>query len=148
MADHRAPVRRPKIRRGVETGKKKEFAYRGKTLEQLQAMPVEEVAQLFSARIRRTLRRGLSEEHQHLLGRVQKTDAGATLRTHLRDMPILPSFVGRTFAVHNGKEFMRIDIVPEMVGHYLGEFVLTRKSVKHTGPGVGATRGSKFMPLK
>ncbi|HVL87703.1 MAG TPA: ribosomal protein S19 family protein, partial [Candidatus Thermoplasmatota archaeon] len=89
-----------------------------------------------------------SEEHQHLLKRVQKTDPGVTLRTHLRDMPILPSFVGRSFAVHNGKEFARFEVAPDMVGHYLGEFVLTRKSVRHTGPGVGATRGSKFMPLK
>jgi small subunit ribosomal protein S19 len=111
-------------------------------------MPLEELAQLLPARARRTLKRGLSEDHKHLLKRLQKGSPDAILRTHLRDTPILPSFVGRTFAVHNGKEFTRVDITAEMVGHYLGEFVLTRRSVKHTGPGVGATRGSKFMPLK
>ena len=142
------PVKRPKIKRGVETGKKKEFTYRGRTLEQLKAMPQEELVQLLPSRIRRSFKRGLGEEHQHLLKRLEKAGEDAVLRTHLRDMPILPSFVGRTFAVHNGKEFFRVDIAPDMVGHYLGEFSATRRSVRHTGPGVGATRGSKFMPLK
>ena len=73
---------------------------------------------------------------------------GDTIRTHLRDMLILPSFVGHKIDIYNGKEFQRVDIQPQMIGHYLGEFSLTRKRVKHTGPGVGATRGSKFMPLK
>lgn len=142
------PVRRPRARRAVETGRKKEFAYRGLTLEQLKSLPQEELVKLLPARARRSLRRGLSEEHQHLLKRVEKTQPGTVLRTHLRDMPILPQLIGRAFAVHNGKEFQRVDVAPEMVGHYLGEFALTRKSVRHTGPGVGATRGSKFMPLK
>ena len=63
-------------------------------------------------------------------------------------MIILPSFIGQRIDVHNGKEFQRVDIQPNMIGHYLGEFALTRSKVKHTGPGVGATRSSKFMPLK
>ena len=147
MAD-KTPVRRPRAKRGLEQGKKKEFTYRGKAPADLPSVPLDEFAQLATARIRRTLKRGFKGEHEHLLARVQKTDASVTLRTHLRDMPILPQFVGRSFAVHNGKEFVRVDVAPEMVGHYLGEFVLTRRTVKHTGPGVGATRGSKFMPLK
>jgi small subunit ribosomal protein S19 len=63
-------------------------------------------------------------------------------------MIILPDFVGHKIDIHNGKEFQRVDIQPDMIGHYLGEFSLTRKKVKHTGPGVGATRSSKYMPLK
>jgi small subunit ribosomal protein S19 len=63
-------------------------------------------------------------------------------------MIVLPEFVGRKIAVYNGKEFQEVLIQQEMIGHYLGEFALTRKPVKHTGPGVGATRSSKFMPLK
>ena len=63
-------------------------------------------------------------------------------------MIILPRFVGHTINIHNGKEFQRLTIEPQMIGHYLGEFVLTRQKVKHTGPGVGATKSSKFMPLK
>jgi small subunit ribosomal protein S19 len=61
---------------------------------------------------------------------------------------VFPSFIGHRIAVHNGSEFQQITIEPDMVGHFLGEFALTRKKVKHTGPGVGATRSSKFMPLK
>lgn len=142
------PVRRPRQKRAIESGKKKEFLYRGHTLEELKAMPQEELLQLLPARMRRSIVRGMRDDHEHLLKRVGKTSEDTVLRTHLRDMPILPQFVGRTFAVHNGKEFQRVDVAPDMIGHYLGEFALTRKSVKHTGPGVGATRGSKFMPLK
>jgi small subunit ribosomal protein S19 len=142
------PVKRPRQKRAVESARKREFTYRGHTLEELRAMSTEDFVRLLPARLRRSIARGLGEERQHLLQRVQKTQQGAVLRTHLRDMPVLPQFVGRTFAVHNGKEFQRVDVQPDMIGHYLGEFALTRKSVKHTGPGVGATRGSKFMPLK
>ncbi len=63
-------------------------------------------------------------------------------------MIILPSFVDHRIDVYNGKEFQRVDIQANMIGHYLGEFALTRQKVKHTGPGVGATRSSKYMPLK
>jgi len=142
------PRRRPRSRRTIETGKKKEFTFRGMVAEELRELPMEQLMPLLDARARRTLKRGLKEKHQHLADRAAKSEEGAVLRTHLRDMLILPTFVGRTFAVHNGKDYARVDIQPEMVGHYLGEFVLTRKSVKHTGPGVGATRGSKFLPLK
>ena len=63
-------------------------------------------------------------------------------------MPILPEFVGKTLAVHNGQHFVEIAIKPEMIGHYLGEFAITRRGVAHSGPGVGATRSSKHVPLK
>jgi small subunit ribosomal protein S19 len=63
-------------------------------------------------------------------------------------MPILPQFVGKTIAVHNGQNFVEIDVKPEMIGHYLGEFAITRRGVAHSGPGVGATRSSKHVPLK
>jgi small subunit ribosomal protein S19 len=70
------------------------------------------------------------------------------VKTHRRDIPIIPQFVGKKVAVYNGKEFKEFEIKPEMIGHYLGEFAMTRRSVKHSGPGVGATRSSKFLPLK
>jgi small subunit ribosomal protein S19 len=70
------------------------------------------------------------------------------LRTHGRDILILPDHVGHRVAIHNGKEFKEIEVRPEMIGHYYGEFSLTRRFEKHSGPGVGATRSSKFMPLK
>ena len=134
------------------TGREGEFTYRGHTLEELQAMSVEDVAELFPARQRRTIERGLSTAHQKLLEKADAADAEATasspIRTHLRDMPVLPAFVGKTFAVHNGQEFERVEVKPEMIGHYLGEFQLTRTSVEHGQAGIGATRSSKFVPLK
>ncbi len=135
-----------KLKSSIQARKKKEFTYRGYTLEQLQAMPVEEVIGLMTARVRRSYRRGFNPEEQAFIDRVRKTKG--VVRTHRREMVILPEFVGRTIAVYNGKEFKEFEIMPEMIGHYLGEFALTRGSVKHSGPGVGATRSSKFMPLK
>ena len=130
----------------------KEFAYRGHSLDELQEMDVDEVAELLPARQRRSIVRGLGTEPQKLLETVRSRDKETTaddpIRTHLRDMPVLPEFVGLTFAVHNGQEFQRVKIKPEMIGHYLGEFQLTRTSVEHGQAGIGATRSSKFVPLK
>jgi small subunit ribosomal protein S19 len=134
------------------TGREGEFTYRGHTLDELQEMDVEDVAELLPARMRRTIERGLSAEQQKLLAKAENADPEETandpIRTHLRDMPVLPAFVGKTFAVHNGQAFERVEIQPEMIGHYLGEFQLTRKSVEHGQAGIGATRSSKFVPLK
>ena len=128
------------------------FTYRGHSLEELQEMTVEEVAELLPARQRRTIERGLSVEHEKLLEDAREAGEEETandpLRTHLRDMPILPEMVGITFAVHNGQSFERVNVEPEMLGHYLGEFQLTRTDVEHGQAGIGATRSSKFVPLK
>ncbi len=134
------------------TGQEGEFTYRGHTLEELQDMEDDEVAELLPARARRTIERGLSVEHEKLRDEARSADPEETandpIRTHLRDMPILPEFVGLTFAVHNGQEFERVDVEEEMIGHYLGEFQLTRHDVEHGQAGIGATRSSKFVPLK
>jgi len=134
------------------TGREGEFTYRGHTLDELQDLELDEVAELLPARQRRTINRGLSEEHQKLLDKAaDKTEeetANNPLRTHLRDMPVLPEFVGLTFAVYTGQSFERVEVEPEMIGHYLGEFQLTRTSVEHGQAGIGATRSSKFVPLK
>lgn len=63
-------------------------------------------------------------------------------------MVITPQMIGRKIGIHNGKEYLSVDITLEMIGHRLGEFALTRKHVKHSGPGVGATKSSKFVSLK
>jgi len=134
------------------TGREGEFTYRGYDLDELQDMELDEVAELLPARQRRTILRGLGEEHEKLLEKVEDKTAEETadnpVRTHLRDMPVLPEFVGLTFAVYNGQSFERVEIQPEMIGHYLGEFQLTRNSVEHGQAGIGATRSSKFVPLK
>ena len=129
----------------------RKFTYRGYTLEQLQSMSLTDFAKLLPARQRRTIMRGLSPRHKKLLEKIRRykeNNIQKPIRTHLRDMIILPEMVGMKFAVHNGKEFVTIEIVPEMIGHRLGEFVQTRKRVIHGAPGIGATRSSMFVPLK
>lgn len=139
---------RRKLKRQKIEVRKKEFRYRGLSIEELQKLSIEELLPLLTSRSRRSLKRGLTEKQEKLLNDIEKSQKGDVIRTHLRDMIIIPSFVGHRVDIHNGKEFQRIEIQPYMIDHYLGEFALTRSKVKHTGPGVGATRSSKFMPLK
>ena len=135
-----------------QIGHEGEFSYRGHSLEELQDMDIDEVAELLPARQRRSIERGLSYEKEQLLEEAREAGEEETandpIRTHLRDMPILPEMVDLTFAVHNGQSFERVKVEPEMLGHYLGEFQLTRTSVEHGQAGIGATRSSKFVPLK
>jgi small subunit ribosomal protein S19 len=140
----------PKAKRAkkVETRRKREFTFRGLSLPQLQALSLEEFAKVASSRARRSIRRGFNLETTRFFERMQATPAEKVVRTHCRDALVLPAHVGRHVAIHNGKEFKEIEVRPEMVGHYYGEFSLTRRFEKHSGPGVGATRSSKFMPLK
>lgn len=133
---------------GVEARRQREFTYRGHSLEELQEMSLDELAEILPARMRRKLKRGFGPEQQKLWERIQDSHEEEVLRTHRRDFPVLPEMVGRAFEVHRGDTFERVDVTPDMIGHYLGEFVMTRKKVEHTGPGVGATRSSKYMPLK
>lgn len=131
----------------ITARKKKEFTYRGYTLEELQALSHDEVLGLLSSRARRSFVRGLNHDQQIFIDRLLKGEK-PIMKTHRRDIVILPSFVGKKVGVYNGNEFKTLDITAEMIGHYLGEFALTRKSGTHSGPGVGATKSSKFMPLK
>ncbi len=123
----------------------KEFAFRGYTFEEIQKMSLEDFMKLLPSRERRKLKRGLTEQEEILLRKLRKRGQA---RTHCRDMLILPEMVGKVIFVHNGKDFVRVEIKPEMLGHRLGEFAQTRRFEKHSGPGVGATRSSKFVPLK
>ncbi|MCS7141091.1 MAG: 30S ribosomal protein S19 [Candidatus Nitrosocaldus sp.] len=129
----------------------KEFRYRGRTLQELQGMNMEELVSILPSRVRRTLRRGLGEERLKLLREIKAAKEGASgkpIKTHLRDMPILPSMVGLTIHVTNGKEFVPVEVKPEMIGHYLGEYAIPNKPVKHGTPGIGASRSSLYVPLK
>ncbi len=132
----------------------REFTYRGFTLEQLQSMSMDEFINLLPSRQRRSLHRGLSLEQRALLENIRKAKEAmrkggdVTIKTHARDMVILPEMVGLKILVHNGKEFVPVEIKPEMIGHYLGEFAITNKPVKHGTPGIGASRSSMYVPLK
>ena len=151
----KASRRKARKRLSTTTGRvKKEFTYRGYTMEELSQMELwpsegsdNSIIELLPSRARRSIGRGMSVENEHFLDRVRR-NSSKTVRTHRRDMPILPEFVGRRIAIHNGQNFVELDVKPEMIGHYLGEFALTRKGVAHSGPGVGATRSSKHVALK
>ena len=123
------------------------FMFRGKMLEELKGMSLGEFSELLTSRERRSLKRGLTEREKKLLEDIRKKP-DAFHRTHERQMVILPEMVGAKIGVYNGKEYVAVEIKPEMIGHRLGEFALTRKQVKHSSPGFGATRSSKFVPLK
>lgn len=124
----------------------KEFLYRGKTIEELSKMSVDEFAKLIPSRERRKVKRGFTEIEKKLLADVKSN--GKDIRTHARDMIIIPEMVGKAIKVYNGKEWVQIRIEPEMLSHRLGEFALTRRTVKHSAPGIGATRSSASLSVR
>ncbi|PAV83386.1 hypothetical protein WR25_16120 [Diploscapter pachys] len=133
----------------------RKFSYRGVDLDQLLDMNREQFAKLLPSRMRRRLQRGLKRKHQALLARLIKAkkaanvlEKPATVKTHLRDMIVLPEMVGSVVGIYNGKVYNQTEIKPEMIGYYLGEFAITYKPVKHGRPGIGATHSSRFIPLK
>ncbi len=139
--------RRARKSQKVMVGRSKEFKFKGLSLEELQALPMDELLEVLPARARRSLKRENNHDQGVLYEKLSSPDL-KQLKTHVRDLIILPKFVGKVVEVYNGNSYVRFEIRPEMIGHYLGEFAPTRKDVKHSGPGVGATRSSKFMPLK
>ena len=70
----------------------------------------------------------------HLMKKVEKNNSAEkkeVIKTWSRRSTIFPEFIGNTFAVHNGKEFIPVYVTEDMVGHKLGEFVPTRKFGGH-----------------
>jgi small subunit ribosomal protein S19 len=125
---------------------KKEFTYRGKKIEELKKMTIKEFSKLLGSRQRRKLKRGLTEQHKKVLEKIRNKDKN--IKTHCRDLIVLPEMIGHIIKIYNGKEFVPITIQNEMLGHYLGEFVLTRNRVTHNAPGVGATRSSAAISVR
>jgi small subunit ribosomal protein S19 len=142
-----AKSRSGKRKSKVTVRRKKEFTYRGYTLEEMLKLPLADVLNLLPSRARRSYKRGLNREQQTLVDRLRESN-GEVVKTHKREIFILPEFVGKKVAVYSGKEYKEIEIKAEMIGHAIGEFAPTRRFTRHSGPGVGATRGSKFLPLK
>ena len=125
---------------------KKEFTFKGKTVTELQKLSLNELAQLLTARQRRTLKRGFTDQQKILIKKLRANEKN--IETHCRDAVILPEMIGKTIKVYQGKEFIPVIIEPDMIGHCLGEFVLTRKKVSHSAPGIGATRSSASLSVK
>jgi len=131
----------------------REFQYRGHTLDALQQMSMDEFIRILPSRQRRSLTRGLTTDQRTLMelirsSRKSKGKETKPIKTHCRDMVIIPEMVGLSLLIHSGKEFTSLDIKPEMIGHYVGEFVITNKKVVHGTPGIGASRSSMYVPLK
>ncbi len=128
--------------------------YRGHSIDSLLAMSMDEFINLLPSRQRRSLLRGLTPEQRIFLEKLRaaqeavKKGKEVTLKTHVRDMIILPEMIGVKVMVHNGKEFVPLEIKPEMIGHLLGEFAISNKPVRHGTPGIGASRSSMYVPLK
>merc|ERR1711973_214780 len=133
----------------------RKFTYRGVDLDQLLDMNNEQLMELFPCRIRRKFGRGLKRKPMALIKKLRKkkeecppNEKPDVVKTQLRDMVIVPEMTGSIVGVHNGKTYTQVEIKPEMIGHYLGEFSITYKPVKHGRPGIGATHSSRFIPLK
>lgn len=116
------------------------FRYKGKTLEELQKMSLKEFSKLVPSRARRNLLRNESDAFYQKFEKNKKLSKN--IRTHRRDLIVTPKMVGKTIHVHNGKEFALVVVIEEMLGHYLGEYALTRKRLKHGKAGIGATKSS------
>lgn len=128
--------------------KKKEFTYRGKTLEELKTLEVREFAKFVKARARRTILRNFQEIEKFVSNAKEKISRGKRIKTHDRDVVIVPQLVGMHISLYKGNGFTPIEITPEMLGHKLGEFAPTRGRIKHGSAGVGATKGTKHKSKK
>lgn len=125
---------------------RKEFTYYGKTLDELKRMSSNEFANITNARCRRSLKRGFTEQHKILLKKIKNKEKN--IKTHCKDIVIIPEMIGSMLKVYNGKEFIIVTVQPEMIGHYLGEYIITTKKVQHSAPGIGATKSSASLSVK
>jgi len=125
--------------------------YKGKLVEELKKLSTQDFMQLLSARQRRSLKREFTDQKKKLLKSLKiarETNQKKPVKTHCRDMIILPEMVGQQLLIYNGKEFLPLVISYEMIGRYLGEYSFTRKRVQHSAPGIGATKSSGSLSVK
>jgi len=122
---------------------RKQFTFKGKTLEELKGMGVREFANMLKSRRKRTILRQFQKIEDFINRAKEKISKNKPIKTHQRDLIIVPQMVGMKIGVHNGKNFEQVQVVGEMLGHVFGEFSLTRSKVKHGQAGIGATKGSK-----
>ncbi|MFH1307861.1 MAG: 30S ribosomal protein S19 [archaeon] len=125
-----------------------EFTYRGKTLEELKQLDTREFAKYVGTTQRRYILRNFDTIEKFISKNKKKAEKGKPIKTHSRDIVIVPKMIGLTIFVHNGKEFVKVIIKEEMLGHKFGEFVPTRGKVQHGSPGIGATRSSASLSVK
>lgn len=124
----------------------REFSFRGRSIDEVKKMSIKDFAQLIPSRQRRSLMRGFTEDQKSLLKRLEKKLRG--VKTHCRDIVVVPQMLDREIMVHSGKQFVSVIVTPEMLGHCLGEFVATRSKVSHNAPGIGATKSSGALSVR
>jgi len=130
---------------------KKIFTYKGMKIEELKGLDVKTFSEMLPTRQRRSINRGYTDMQKKLMLKIKSVKEGKwkkPVKTHCRDMVILPEMVGMDLHIYNGKKFIQVNIQSEMLGHYLGEFAPTRNNVKHSAPGVGATKSSSAASVK
>ena len=128
--------------------KKKDFTFRGKSMEELKSLDVRETSKYLTSRSRRTVLRQFSDIENFISRCKNKIEKNKQIKTHKRNLVIVPQMVGMRIGVHNGRTFMLTEITGEMIGHRLGEFAPSRGRIQHGSAGVGATKGSKSKAKK
>jgi small subunit ribosomal protein S19 len=121
---------------------KKVFKFKGKTMEELKGMNIKEFAELCNSRQKRTLKKGFDKHILKKIEKVKGNEKAKPIRTHKRDIVVIPEMVGIRFAIHKGNSFEPLEITEQMLGHYVGEFIFTRKRLMHGKAGIGATKSS------
>jgi small subunit ribosomal protein S19 len=127
---------------------KKQFMYRGKSIEELKTLDVREFAKYLKSRQRRAALRQFQVIEDFVSRAKKKAEKNKTIKTHERALVIVPQMVGMRIQIYNGHEFVPVEIIKEMLGHRLGEFSPTRGKVKHGTAGIGSTKGSKSQAKK
>nr|AJS12665.1 ribosomal protein S19 [uncultured archaeon] len=128
--------------------RRKEFTYKGKTVDELKKLDVREFSKYIKSRARRSILRQFQKIESFVSRAKEKAANNKLIKTHKRDLIIVPEMVGMKIGVHDGRNFFPVQITGEMLGHRLGEFAITRSKVKHSKAGIGATKGSKFKAKK
>merc|ERR1712130_4996 len=130
----------------------KTFSFKGVDLAQLLELQTDEFTKFCGARVRRRFSRGLGSKPMGLIAKLRaaklaapENEKPAVVKTHLRNMIVVPEMIGSLVGVYNGKVFNTVEIKPEMVGHYLGEFSITYTPVRH---GRAGNASSRFIPLR
>ncbi len=127
---------------------KKEFTFKGKNLEELKKMSIEEFAELCDARTRRSLKKGFDKHILKKVIKAKENEKAKPVRTHSRDLIIIPEMIGVRFAIYRGNSFELLDVTEQMLGHYVGEFVFTRKKLQHGKAGIGSTKSSTAITAR
>ncbi len=127
---------------------KKQFTYKGKTIEELKSLDVREFAKFLRSRQRRSVLRNFQKIEDFIKRAEIKLKRNKSIKTHQRDLVIMPEMIGWKIYIYNGNKFVPVEVTGDMLGHTFGEFAPTRGRVKHSKAGVGATKGTKHKAKK